>query len=205
MQELHKQGNVAVVVADMVAPRHLPAGVTYRKCNVTESGDVDAAVRGCDAAVHLASVIDMRSSAFHQVRMRNINIVGTHNVINACVANGLAALVYTGSTAARYHGVQPREPRSDVEDEGDQNRIFTSERRAKSFCVARFSRCSVGPFGSSAARSQQVLVRLHEERGGKGRPRIAGGSLCVLERDLFEPLGRLCFAQTGAPGFVPSS
>ncbi len=111
----------------MVAPQHLPAGVTYCKCNVADFDSVDAATRGADAAVHLASVIDLRSSAHHQARMRNINIVGTHNVINACVANGLAALVYTGSTAARFQGVQPREPHADVEDEEGQNRIFLSE------------------------------------------------------------------------------
>lgn len=120
----------SVVVAD-VAP--CPARfvdesrVRYARVDITQAAQVDDAMRGADACIHLASAIDLRLTQYTVPFMRNINVVGTANIINACVSHGVRALVYTGSTAGRFQGHQPREPDAHLEDDPitGLNRIFS--------------------------------------------------------------------------------
>ncbi|MEO6952628.1 MAG: NAD-dependent epimerase/dehydratase family protein [Polyangia bacterium] len=62
--------------------------------DVADEAVVQAAVRGCDAVFHTAARVGSwgRPADFHRT-----NVIGTQNVIDACVRHGIARLVYTSS------------------------------------------------------------------------------------------------------------
>jgi nucleoside-diphosphate-sugar epimerase len=65
---------------------------------------VREACRGVDAVIHTASLVDW-GHASEQV-LHDINVVGTRNIIDACRAEGVPALVYTSTMDVVY----PRRP-----------------------------------------------------------------------------------------------
>jgi len=68
--------------------------VEYIVGNICKSSDVNQAVSDCGTVFHLASIIDLRNGTFHKAKMHNINVVGTYNIINACITKGTRNLVY---------------------------------------------------------------------------------------------------------------
>lgn len=124
----------AIIVADVVAPVASvlertagdTASVSFVRTDITNAAQVELALAGCQAVVHLASLIDLRRSEHVANMLFNINVVGACNVLNAAVAGGVRALVYTASTAARFQGVHPREANCEVEDDPvtGRNRIL---------------------------------------------------------------------------------
>ncbi|KAM8844987.1 3 beta-hydroxysteroid dehydrogenase type 7 [Spinachia spinachia] len=64
--------------------------------DITDYGSVLEASRGVDVVIHAASLVDV----WHKVPetlIRAVNVTGTENVVNACVACGIQSLVYTSS------------------------------------------------------------------------------------------------------------
>jgi len=68
--------------------------VEYIIGNICKTSDVNQAASGCGTVFHLASIIDLRNGPLHKAKMHNVNVIGTYNVINACIANGTRSLVY---------------------------------------------------------------------------------------------------------------
>ncbi|XP_077534125.1 NADPH-dependent 3-keto-steroid reductase Hsd3b4-like isoform X2 [Haemaphysalis longicornis] len=57
------------------------------------------ALRGVDAVIHCASIVDIRFFADVNA-MERVNVIGTKNVVESCIAENVAYLVYTGSVAS---------------------------------------------------------------------------------------------------------
>jgi dihydroflavonol-4-reductase len=70
---------------------HFPADIT----NQTQ---VDAAVAGCDLVFHLAGLVSYRTS--DQARQRAVNVLGTRNVMRACLTSKVDRVIHTSSIAA---------------------------------------------------------------------------------------------------------
>ncbi len=84
--------------------------------DLTNATEVRRAVAGCDAVFHTASRICSLTLARPELRraVRSVNVDGTQNVIDACVAEGVERLVYTSSinvVAMPAAGVDERAPR----------------------------------------------------------------------------------------------
>lgn len=68
--------------------------------DITDYPAVEAAVQGCDAVVHLAIASghegDYEAPAFNDLRF-DVQVKGTHHVLEACRVAGVQRLVYTSS------------------------------------------------------------------------------------------------------------
>jgi nucleoside-diphosphate-sugar epimerase len=70
--------------------------VQWRIGDIGEALDVARALDGCDAVVHLAGVLTPACAA-DPVRGARINLIGSLNVFDAAVANGLRSVLYASS------------------------------------------------------------------------------------------------------------
>ena len=84
------------------------------RCRIFEiGGDIlqadilDAAVKGADGVIHLAALWLLQCHEFPRAAF-DVNIRGTFNVLEACVANGIERLVY--SSSASVYGDAVEEP-----------------------------------------------------------------------------------------------
>ncbi len=79
-----------------IAPLDPPIdGVTWTRADVRSRPALDAALAGAHTVFHLASVVDVSLRA--GAHIDEVNVAGTRNVVEACRAQGVRALVYTSS------------------------------------------------------------------------------------------------------------
>lgn len=81
-------------------------------------GDWVRAMRGADLVVHLAANQDIPWSAANMLEDFNINVMGTRNVVHACLTAGVSKLIFTCSAA--IYGGKPLEELPSKEDEYPQ-------------------------------------------------------------------------------------
>jgi len=100
-----------VVATDVRLPeegvRH--DGVAYERLNVRDADAVDGLLTtyGVDAVVHLASIVTPGKDSSRDLEYQ-VDVEGTRNVLNACLAHGVTKLVVTSSGAAYgYHADNP--------------------------------------------------------------------------------------------------
>lgn len=100
----------AVVAADI---REVPAterlaGIDYRVLDVRDGAAIDRVIaEGIDAVVHLAAIVSPGGPAA-RAREFEVDVRGTENVLNACIAHGVGQIVVTSSGAAYgYHVDNP--------------------------------------------------------------------------------------------------
>ena len=79
----------------------------FALADLADSAAVDAALEGMDAVLHIAAVPDPQAS-FEDVL--SSNIVGTHNVLEACRKAGVKRVVYASSVMATWGYFVHREP-----------------------------------------------------------------------------------------------
>jgi dihydroflavonol-4-reductase len=72
------------------------------KGDLKNTQDVHSAVEGVDFVFHLAGMISI--SSFDSKELSDINVLGTQNVIDACIAHDIKRLVYTSSVHALPEG-----------------------------------------------------------------------------------------------------
>ncbi|HMD02542.1 MAG TPA: NAD(P)-dependent oxidoreductase [Candidatus Baltobacteraceae bacterium] len=85
---------------DELVGSELAGGVEHVRGDITEPADVDAAVEGCDAAVHLAGVL-VPGCREDPVRGARVNVLGTLYLFQAAIEHDLKGLSYA-STAAVF-------------------------------------------------------------------------------------------------------
>lgn len=94
-----------VVSADLREPATTPPGVDHVSLDVTDPDAVSVVVRdhGITTVVHLAAVVNPDPSMPREV-IRAVDVDGTRNVLDACVAHGVRQVVVSSSGAAYgYH------------------------------------------------------------------------------------------------------
>lgn len=87
--------------------------------DICQTDILDAATRGMDGVFHLAALWLLQCHEFPRAAF-DVNIRGTFNVLEACVANGVKRLVY--SSSASVYGDAVEEPMS--EDHPFNNKNF---------------------------------------------------------------------------------
>ncbi|XP_071989273.1 3 beta-hydroxysteroid dehydrogenase type 7-like [Engystomops pustulosus] len=73
--------------------------VTFVKGDITDFKQFSLAVKGVDVVIHCAALVDFLDLAPFK-KLEAINVGGTENVINACLAMDVPYLVFTSSIAA---------------------------------------------------------------------------------------------------------
>ncbi|WP_020722988.1 SDR family oxidoreductase [Variovorax atrisoli] len=98
---------VAVDVREVPSDRRL-MGVTYRQLDVRDSRIAEAiADHAIDTVVHLASIVTPGKDS-NRAFEHSVDVGGTRNVLEACVANGVRHMVVSSSGAAYgYHVDNP--------------------------------------------------------------------------------------------------
>lgn len=103
-----------VIAGDIREPAFLPVNAAYRPIDV-RGDDVAGAVSEFrpDAVVHLASIVSPPKGSTREFEYQ-VDVVGTQNVLDACIAGGVRRLVVTSSGAA--YGYYPDNPVPLTED-----------------------------------------------------------------------------------------
>jgi nucleoside-diphosphate-sugar epimerase len=83
-------------LVEAVIGETMAAELDWRTGSVAHEADVEAAVQGCDAVVHLAGIL-VPECAADPVRGATINLIGTLNIFQAARKHGVGRLVYTSS------------------------------------------------------------------------------------------------------------
>lgn len=98
---------VATDVREVPQARRLP-GITYRVLDVRDSGlGALLAEHRIDSVVHLASIVTPGKGS-NRAFEHSVDVGGTHNVLDACVAQGVKHLIVSSSGAAYgYHADNP--------------------------------------------------------------------------------------------------
>lgn len=72
--------------------------------DLRNAAQVAAACKGMDVVFHVATAAPTATNAHNEALMRAVNIDGTQNVVDGCVAGGVPALVYTSSASVVFDG-----------------------------------------------------------------------------------------------------
>jgi UDP-glucose 4-epimerase len=93
--------------------RNLAPGWTLVRGDVRDPAAVDAAASGCAAAVHLAAFTSVPESFERHDDCFRTNVLGTANVVRACVRHRVGKLVFASSSAV--YGELPEAPKRESE------------------------------------------------------------------------------------------
>ena len=94
-----------IIATDVTKPKTLPTNAKYIKLDVTgnDPNEIIASERP-DVVIHLASIVSPTTRDF----AHSVDVVGSRNVVDACVKHGVKRLVVTSSGAAYgYHADNP--------------------------------------------------------------------------------------------------
>jgi len=94
-----RRADVAPPLAD-----DLP-NVEFVRCDTRTPTDVQRAVAGCEAVIHLAAWHCAHNPPVSDATIFAVNVDGTFNVLEACRANGVQAVVFASSMAFGWGGV----------------------------------------------------------------------------------------------------
>lgn len=100
-----------VVIDDLSGgfKENIPPAVVFEQCNITESEEIDSifAMYRPKYVYHLAA--DARENLSHFAARHTYmqNVIGSANVINACVNYDVKCLVFTSSIAVMANGIPP--------------------------------------------------------------------------------------------------
>jgi len=78
-----------VIVVDVVPPKFTHKKLTFRRCDITKLDQVTTSLEGCTHVIDTAGVIDLREHPIQLATSNNINVVGTFNVVQACLNLGI--------------------------------------------------------------------------------------------------------------------
>jgi nucleoside-diphosphate-sugar epimerase len=101
------EGVEAVVAADVRRPEHPLEGVVHEECDVTHPAGLTALLERhrIDVVIHLAAIVN--PGLDHDLEYR-VDVDGTRNVLDACLAAGVGRIVVSSSGAAYgYHADSP--------------------------------------------------------------------------------------------------
>jgi UDP-glucose 4-epimerase len=66
--------------------------------SIMDPNNVSNAVRGCDYVIHLAAMLGVRRTEIKLLECLNINILGTKNILDACVTEKIKKIVFSSSS-----------------------------------------------------------------------------------------------------------
>jgi nucleoside-diphosphate-sugar epimerase len=100
ISHLVAEAGYSLRMADMVAPPPQIAGLgEFVRCDTRTVTDVQAAVAGADAVIHLAAWHSAHRPPVSDATIFAVNVDGTFNVLEACRAAGVGAVVFASSMA----------------------------------------------------------------------------------------------------------
>ncbi len=106
VSRLVAEADFEVRMADMVSPAPDIASLgQFVRCDTRTPSDVRRAVEGADAVVHLAAWHSAHRPPVSDATIFAVNVDGTFNVLEACRAEGVRAIVFASSMAYGWGSV----------------------------------------------------------------------------------------------------
>jgi UDP-glucose 4-epimerase len=155
---------VASDVRDVPAHRRL-SGVEYVVHDVRAPGLAALlAARGIDTVVHLAAIVTPGAKSNRELEYA-VDVLGTRNVLEACVASGVRQLVVTSSGAAYgYHADNPEWLTEDDPIRGNEAFAYSHHKRLVEEMLADYRRAQ--------PQLRQVVLRVGTILGETTRNQI---------------------------------
>ena len=158
---------IAADVRECPLDRRVP-GVAYLSEDIRSPG-LAAHLRGCDVVVHLASIVTPGPASTREFEY-SVDVLGTGNVLEACLAAGVKKVVVSSSGAAYgYHADNPAWITEDQPVRGNDEFPYARHKRLVEEMLARYR--------SEHPELQQVVLRIGTILGETTRNQIT---------DLFE-------------------
>ncbi|RKO85118.1 3-beta hydroxysteroid dehydrogenase/isomerase family-domain-containing protein [Blyttiomyces helicus] len=106
------RGETSVTIIDLRPPRIAPDPrlTAFLTGDICDPDAIRSACRGKTVVVHTASPIEGLGANVYW----KVNVEGTKNVVDACVAEGVKKLVFTSSASVNYNGQDVRNGREEV-------------------------------------------------------------------------------------------
>uniref|UniRef100_A0A3B1JR29 Short chain dehydrogenase/reductase family 42E, member 1 n=1 Tax=Astyanax mexicanus TaxID=7994 RepID=A0A3B1JR29_ASTMX len=106
---LHKESSERILLFDARPPSEaLPEGVEFVQGDVRDYAQVEKALRGAACVFHIASYGMSGREQLNKKLIEEVNIQGTENVLQACLALGVPRLVYTSTFNVVFGGQEIR-------------------------------------------------------------------------------------------------
>lgn len=100
VSQLVAEAGFAVRMADMVPPvPQIAALGDFVRCDTRTPTDVQRAIAGADAVIHLAAWHSAHQPPVSDATIFAVNVDGTFNLLEACRAEGVGAIVFASSMA----------------------------------------------------------------------------------------------------------
>lgn len=118
-----------VVAGDVRRPEHPLDGVVYDDCDVTRAAGLVPLLERhrIDVVVHLAAIVNPGRD--HDLEYR-VDVEGSRNILEACVAAGVRRIVVSSSGAAYgYHADNPEWLREDDPVRGNEEFAYSKHKR----------------------------------------------------------------------------
>ncbi len=128
-----------VIASDVRAPSEQLAGVEYAHADVRQSEAILDLCRRhqIDLVVHLAAIVTPGPDSTRELEYA-VDVVGTRNVLAACLATGVRKLIYTSSGAAYgYHADNPASLDEDAALRGNPEFAYSHHKRLVEEILAR--------------------------------------------------------------------
>lgn len=153
--------NVELVVgADLREPAELREGAVHTRLDVTDAEAVAEAVREHEIStvVHLAAIVNPDPSMPREL-IHAVDVKGTRNVLDACVAHGVRQIVVSSSGAAYgYHPDNPAWLHEDDALRGNEEFAYSDHKRLVEEMLAEY-RAAHPELGQTVLRIGTVLGR----------------------------------------------
>lgn len=103
-------GLLGSILADIFITRNIPVvglynhakpsspNINWIQCNVTDAPTLFKILQGADCVIHAAAIVSFAKK--NKEKMLAVNVEGTANVVNACLANNVKRLIHISSVAA---------------------------------------------------------------------------------------------------------
>jgi UDP-glucose 4-epimerase len=139
-----REGDPACIVAGdvrAVPPGQRLPGVEYAVLDVREAGMAELFARhGVDTVVHLAAIVTPGPASSRELEYA-VDVLGTRNVLEACLASGVRRIIVTSSGAA--YGYHPDNPAWLTEDHpvrGNEEFAYSYHKRLVEEMLAGYRR-----------------------------------------------------------------
>jgi dihydroflavonol-4-reductase len=88
----------SAIVQNFLEKKIQTRSILHSECDIMDMAGLIKALEGVDAVVHAAGLVSFNPR--QKNRIFDINVQGTKNVVNACLANGTKKLIHISSVAA---------------------------------------------------------------------------------------------------------
>ncbi|MGI6174685.1 MAG: NAD-dependent epimerase/dehydratase family protein [Christensenellales bacterium] len=68
--------------------------------DIRSEEDVSRAIAGCDTVLHVAGMVSISNGSAEWSKLKAVNVIGTRNVVNGCLAHSVKRMVYVSSIHA---------------------------------------------------------------------------------------------------------